>query len=82
MADSESAPPENLIKQVPATPIAPAPKPTPRSRQIIGRRLTTPISRRFKGNGDFEGVVREVDLDAPRFEIRGRGASSGMLSIY
>jgi rare lipoprotein A len=29
-ADSESAPPENLIKQVLPTPIAPAPKPAPR----------------------------------------------------
>jgi rare lipoprotein A len=29
-ADSESAPPESLIKQAPPTPIAPAPKPAPR----------------------------------------------------
>ena len=27
-------------------------------------------------------MVREVDLDARRFEIRGRGASSGMRCIY
>jgi hypothetical protein len=26
-------------------------------------------------------LVREVDLDARRFEIRGRGASSGMRCI-
>ncbi len=29
-ADSESAPPETLIKQAPSTPIAPAPQPVPR----------------------------------------------------
>ena len=27
-------------------------------------------------------MVREVDLDARRFEIRGRGASVGMRRIY
>jgi hypothetical protein len=30
---------------------------------------------------ECEGLVREVDLDARRFEIRGRGASSGMRCI-
>lgn len=37
---------------------------------------------RLRSNGEFEGVVREVDLDARRFEIRGREASSGMRCIY
>jgi hypothetical protein len=30
---------------------------------------------------EFEGLVWEVDLDARRIEIRGRGASSGMRCI-
>jgi hypothetical protein len=55
---------------------------TKQSRQVLGRSLNTPSSRREKSNGEFEGVVREVDLDARRFEIRGRGASSGMRCIY
>jgi rare lipoprotein A len=33
-ADSESVPPETLIKQAPSTPIAPVPKPAPRVVQV------------------------------------------------
>ncbi|MCP9832195.1 hypothetical protein KBY80_12515 [Synechococcus sp. JJ3a-Johnson] len=62
--------------------LGPAKPLTKQSRQILGRSLNTPNSRRLKGHGDFEGVLREVDLDARRFEIRGRGASSGMRCIY
>ena len=62
--------------------LGPAQALTKQSRQILGRSLNTPSSRRLKSNGEFEGVVREVDLDARRFEIRGRGGSSGMRCIY
>jgi len=71
-----------LSGPLPDEDLGPAQALTKQSRQILGRSLNTASSRRLKGNGEFEGVVREVDLDARRFEIRGRGASSGMRCIY
>ena len=41
---------------------------TPRSRRALNRAVDRPV--RVSGSGTFEGLVREVDLDARRFEIR------------
>ncbi len=66
----------------PSEELGPAQALTKQSRQILLRSLNAPSNRRMKANGEFEGVVREVDLDARRFEIRGRGASVGMRCSY
>ena len=41
---------------------------TARSRKILNQSLVRPI--RISGQGSFEGIVRAIDLDARRFEIR------------
>ena len=38
--------------------------------------------QRFRGTDFFEGVVREIDLDALRFEIRGARYQRGICCIY
>jgi hypothetical protein len=38
--------------------------------------------QRFRGTDAFEGVVREIDLDALRFEIRGARYQRGIRCIY
>ena len=55
---------------------------TRQSRVILSSCLDSPSRQRFKGSGVFEGLVREVDLDARRFEIRGIGSSRGIRCIY
>lgn len=42
---------------------------TSKSRAVIASALAAPVQR--PGSGDFVGVLREIDLDARRFEIRG-----------
>ena len=52
-----------------ATPDRGAPKPlTPKSRKVLKRAMAKPV--RESASGTFEGVVRAVDLDARRFELR------------
>lgn len=41
---------------------------TPESRRILRRVVERPV--RASRNGSFDGIVREIDLDARRFEIR------------
>ena len=41
---------------------------TARSRKVLSQSLARPI--RISGQGSFEGIVRAIDLDARRFEIR------------
>lgn len=41
---------------------------TARSRKALTRSLDRPV--RVSGQGCFEGIVRAIDLDARRFEIR------------
>jgi hypothetical protein len=48
---------------------------TPESRKVLNRSLTKPA--KISGSGTFDGVVRQVDLDSRRFEIRRvRGAGA------
>jgi hypothetical protein len=42
---------------------------TPHSRKVLKQALDRPV--RVAKQGTFDGVVREIDLDARRFEIRG-----------
>ncbi|QLG87663.1 hypothetical protein HQ393_05005 [Chitinibacter bivalviorum] len=42
---------------------------TPQSRKVLRSAIDRPTFETKRG--DFEGVVREIDLDAKRFEIRG-----------
>lgn len=61
--------------------IAPSPL-TKKSREILRRSLTQPSKKRSSGTDSFEGVVREIDLDALRFEIRGARYQRGIRCIY
>ena len=47
---------------------AEAPPLTARSRKALNQSLTRPV--RISGQGSFEGIVRAIDLDARRFEVR------------
>lgn len=53
---------------------------TPRSRRVLGQALARPV--RVAGSGEFEGTVREIDLDANRFEIRGVEGVGAIRCIY
>jgi hypothetical protein len=60
-----------------------APPPlTKKSREILRQSLNQPSSKRSSGEDSFEGVVREIDLDALRFEIRGARYQRGIRCIY
>ncbi len=53
---------------------------TPKSRQTLSSALITPVKTR--GDGTFEGLLREVDLDARRFEIRGVSGIGAIRCVY
>lgn len=53
---------------------------TPRSRQVLTRALARPV--RVRGSGGFEGIVREIDLDARRFEIRSVQGIGALRCVY
>jgi hypothetical protein len=53
---------------------------TPRSRIVIASALQTPVQ--LPGSGDFVGVLREIDLDARRFEIRGVNGIGSIRCAY
>ena len=53
---------------------------TPKSRAVLGQALASPV--KVKTNGTFEGLVREVDLDARRFEIRGVSGVGAIRCVY
>lgn len=50
------------------------------SRIALSQALAKPV--RVKGTGIFEGVVREIDLDAKRFEIRGVKGIGAIRCVY
>jgi hypothetical protein len=53
---------------------------TAQSRAAIATALETPVQ--LPRQGDFEGVIREVDLDARRFEIRGVAGIGSLRCAY
>jgi len=55
---------------------------TRKSGKILQRSLDQASGQRFRGTDAFEGVVREIDLDALRFEIRGARYQRGIRCIY
>lgn len=53
---------------------------TPKSRLVLTQALASPVKVSTAGN--FEGLVREVDLDARRFEIRGVSGIGAIRCVY
>jgi hypothetical protein len=53
---------------------------TPKSRQALTQALVSPV--RVSTSGSFEGLLREVDLDARRFEIRGVSGVGSIRCVY
>ena len=58
----------------------PARELTPSSRRALNRVIARPV--RARRAGSFEGVIREVDLDARRFEIRGVAGAGAIRCMY
>ena len=55
---------------------------TKQSREVLRKTLLEPAKQRSSGRDTFEGVVREIDLDAFRFEIHGHCYPRGIRCIY
>lgn len=53
---------------------------TSKSRKILSLALAHPVKEQL--HNDFSGVVREIDLDARRFEIRKIGTSGVLRVVY
>jgi len=53
---------------------------TPLSRRILNQSLSKPV--RVSGDGQFKGVVREIDLDARRFELRRVQGAGAIRCVY
>lgn len=53
---------------------------TPRSRLALTQALASPV--KVSTTGTFDGLVREVDLDARRFEIRGVSGVGAIRCVY
>ncbi len=53
---------------------------TPRSRSVIVGALMAPVQQ--PGSGAFVGALREIDLDARRFEIRGVDGIGSIRCVY
>ena len=58
----------------------PAKELTPASRRLLDRAIDRPV--RTSREGTFEGVIREVDLDARRFEIRHVANAGAVRCMY
>lgn len=57
------------------------PKPlTPRSRKVLRAAIEQPVTSQRRA--DFVGIVREIDLDARRFEIRGLEGGRAVRCVY
>lgn len=55
---------------------------TPSSRRVLNRAIAKPVRARRSVEGTFEGVIRAVDLDARRFEIRRVANAGAIRCIY
>lgn len=53
---------------------------TQKSRFALGQALASPV--KVSTTGSFDGLVREVDLDARRFEIRGVSGVGAIRCVY
>jgi len=53
---------------------------TPKSRLVLTQALFSPV--KVNTTGTFDGLVREVDLDARRFEIRGVSGIGAIRCVY
>ena len=53
---------------------------TPKSRLSLSQALVSPV--KVSTSGTFDGLVREVDLDARRFEIRGVSGVGSIRCVY
>jgi hypothetical protein len=53
---------------------------TPESRKVLHRSLSKP--GKISGSGTFDGVVRQVDLDSRRFEIRRVHGAGAIRCMY
>jgi len=53
---------------------------TPKSRLILAHALIAPV--KVSARGSFEGILREIDLDARRFEIRGVSGVGAIRCVY
>lgn len=53
---------------------------TPESRKVLHRSLAKPA--KISGSGTFDGVVRQVDLDSRRFEIRRVHGAGAIRCMY
>jgi hypothetical protein len=53
---------------------------TPKSRYALSQALASPV--KVSTSGTFDGLVREVDLDARRFEIRGVSGVGAIRCVY
>jgi hypothetical protein len=53
---------------------------TPKSRLALSQALVSPV--KVSTTGTFDGLVREVDLDARRFEIRGVSGVGAIRCVY
>ena len=53
---------------------------TQRSRRVLSKALSRPI--RISGEGTFEGIVRAIDLDARRFDVRGVEGTRAIRCMY
>ena len=59
---------------------APTRELTPSSRRVLNQAIARPV--RASHEGSFEGVIRAVDLDARRFEIRRVAGAGGIRCMY
>lgn len=53
---------------------------TPKSRLVLSQALLSPV--KVSTTGTFEGLLREIDLDARRFEIRGVRGVGAIRCVY